>query len=249
LTSWTRFGQRASLGAPRSPAALPFQRSVCLSNRRPLASTCGRMHFGIGDDALVLFTFDVRSQMERKNPAVSSWRSRRSSGPNGQRGSPSPPTPVIRERSVFCTRPPKAGTFCSSGQTRDELEMLMCAADCYVSCRSGFARCRGIQALGVPVIATHYWACRLHDPRIAIARPSSIFDFAHDYGPYRRFRGRNPTSRMRKTRESLRTRTAARAAGRHPLGMVCASPLASACGSVRGNPDRPAFRLGAFAPA
>jgi glycosyltransferase involved in cell wall biosynthesis len=158
---WTasEFGRAAlSSGSPVPVACMP------LPVIPPAPSPHGREHFGLREDQYVfLFTFDVSSQVERKNPfgLVSAFRrafdSRRDvilvlKFTNAEYDQPAVSRLYrsIADLSVL----PIEGYL-----SREELGGLMHAADCYVSLHrsEGFGlTIAEAMALGKPAIATRY---------------------------------------------------------------------------------------------
>jgi glycosyltransferase involved in cell wall biosynthesis len=161
----------------------------------PLPTAVDRSHFGISQDAfLFLFTFDVSSQLERKNPLGLIQAFRRAFG--GQ-----PDVVLILKytnaqydpREVARLRDATRGlsvVHVEGYLTRDELSGLMRAADCYVSLHraEGFGlTIAEAMALGKPVIATSYSG----NTDFMTASNSYPVDYRivpveRDYGPYLR---------------------------------------------------------------
>ena len=185
---WTasEFGRAALAG--RSPVPV-----VCmpLPIVAPPVSTCGRMHFGIADDAFVfLFTFDVSSQMERKNPLglIAAFKAFLHAYAGQQ-----PVVLVLKftnaeydpgaVRRLYEAAEGGHVLLLEGYMTRDELAGLMRAGGLLrlaAPFRGFRARYRGIH--GARQAGDRHsllGACRLHDPREQLsARVSSVVDFA-----------------------------------------------------------------------
>jgi glycosyltransferase involved in cell wall biosynthesis len=161
----------------------------------PPPAKVDRSHFGLSEDAyLFLFTFDVSSQLERKNPFGLIQAFRRAFG--GQ----SDVVLILKytnaeydPREVARLREASHGSnvvHVEGYLTRDELAGLMRAADCYVSLHraEGFGlTIAEAMALGKPVIATNYSG----NTDFMTASNSYPVDYrlvpiARDYGPYLR---------------------------------------------------------------
>jgi glycosyltransferase involved in cell wall biosynthesis len=161
----------------------------------PPTTTVDRSHFGVSQDAfLFLFTFDVSSQLERKNPFGLIQAFRRAFGEQ--------PDVVLILKYTNAEYDPREVTRLHEATqgssivhvegylTRDELSGLMRAADCYVSLHraEGFGlTIAEAMALGKPVIATNYSG----NTDFMTASNSYQVDYrivpvARDYGPYLR---------------------------------------------------------------
>jgi glycosyltransferase involved in cell wall biosynthesis len=190
---WTasEFG-RATL-AERSPVPV-----VCmpLPIVAPPLSTCGRKHFGIAADAFMfLFTFDVSSQMERKNPfgLLAAFKAfvRSYAGPRDVvlvlkfTNAEYDPVAVRRLHEAAGGLPV---LLLDRYMTRDELAGLMRTADCYVSLHRSEGFGLGIaesMALGKPVIATRYSGpVDLMTDENSYPVECRLSSISRDYGPY-----------------------------------------------------------------
>ena len=190
---WTasEFG-RAAL-AKRSPVPV-----VCmpLPVITPPPSTYSRAHFGLAEDVFVfLFTFDVSSQIERKNPfgLVRAFQAFHRAYSGQQEvvlvikftNAEYDPREV---RRLYDMAEKRNVLLLEGHMSREELTGLMGAADCYVSLHRSEGFGLGIaeaMALGKPVIATHYsgpvdfmTAANSYPVRFRVTR------IARDYGPY-----------------------------------------------------------------
>jgi glycosyltransferase involved in cell wall biosynthesis len=161
----------------------------------PPPTTVDRSHFGVSQDAfLFLFTFDVSSQLERKNPFGLIQAFRRAFGGR-------PDVVLILKYTNAEYDPREVARLHDATQgssvahvegylTRDELSGLMRAADCYVSLHraEGFGlTIAEAMALGKPVIATNYSG----NTDFMTASNSYPVDYrivpvGRDYGPYLR---------------------------------------------------------------
>jgi glycosyltransferase involved in cell wall biosynthesis len=179
-------------------AALSFQAPVpvlCmpLPIVAPAPSPYGREHFGLHDDQFVfLFTFDVSSQMERKNPFGLIQAFRRAFG--GRRDV------VLALKFTNAEYDQQAASrlyrsvddlsvlLLEGYLSRDELAGLMQAADCYVSLHrsEGFGlTIAEAMALGKPVIATRYSGnVDFMTPANSYAVEYRLVRIERDYGPY-----------------------------------------------------------------
>ena len=155
----TEFGRAALDG--RSPVPVTCMPLPLVPPARP---SCDRSHFGLPDDAFMfLFTFDVSSQMERKNPLglVQAFRAafgrRRDVVLVLKFTNPEYDPTAIRRVRRLCEG--INAVLLEGYMARDELQGLMAAADCYVSLHRSEGFGLGIaeaMALGKPVIATRY---------------------------------------------------------------------------------------------
>jgi glycosyltransferase involved in cell wall biosynthesis len=162
----------------------------------PPVSTCGRKHFGIADDAFVfLFTFDVSSQMERKNPLglIAAFKAFLDAY-SGQQ----PVVLVLKftnaeydpgtVRRLYEAAEGGHVLLLEGYMTRDELAGLMRAADCYVSLHRSEGFGLGIaesMALGKPVIATRYSGpVDLMTAENSYPVEYRLSSIPRDYGPY-----------------------------------------------------------------
>jgi glycosyltransferase involved in cell wall biosynthesis len=187
---WTasEFG-RAAL-SPASPVPV-----VCmpLPVVLPAPSPYGRGHFGLRDDAYVfLFTFDVSSQVERKNPfgLISAFRR--------AFGSSRDAILVLKFTNAEYDREAVTRLYRSVEDlnalmldgylSREELAGLMRAADCYVSLHrsEGFGlTIAEAMALGKPAIATHYSGnVDFMTPANSYPVDYRVVPIGRDYGPY-----------------------------------------------------------------
>ena len=184
----TAFGRAALVD--RSPVPV-----VCmpLPVSAPAASRHGREHFGIPDEAFVfLFTFDVSSQMERKNPFGLINAFERAFGDRRDvilvlkfTNAEYDPREV---RRLYDAVGNINALLLETYLTREELDGLMRAADCYVSLHrsEGFGlTIAEAMALGKPVIATRY-----SGPVDFLTDANSypvgyrLVPIGRDYGPY-----------------------------------------------------------------
>jgi glycosyltransferase involved in cell wall biosynthesis len=161
----------------------------------PPPATVDRSHFGLREDAyLFLFTFDVSSQLERKNPfgLIQAFR-RAFSGQSDVVLILKYTNAEYDPREVARLREATHGSnvvHVEGYLTRDELAGLMRAADCYVSLHraEGFGlTIAEAMALGKPVIATNYSG----NTDFMTASNSYPVDYrlvpiTRDYGPYLR---------------------------------------------------------------
>lgn len=190
---WTasEFG-RAAL-AQRSPVPV-----VCmpLPMITPPPATYGRSHFGLAEDVFAfLFTFDVSSQMERKNPfglirAFQAFQ-RAHSGPQDVllvikfTNAEYDPREV---RRLYDMAENLNVLLLEGYMSREELTSLMRAADCYVSLHRSEGFGLGIaeaMALGKPVVATHYSGpADFMTPANSYPVRFSVTRISRDYGPY-----------------------------------------------------------------
>jgi glycosyltransferase involved in cell wall biosynthesis len=184
----TEFG-RAALGD-----SLPVPvRCMPLPVVMPLSSPYRRSHFGLPDDVFVfLFTFDVSSQIERKNPlgAIAAFRAafgdRRDvmlvlKFTNAEYDS-------SRVRSLYRAAEGIRAVLFEGYMTRAELDGLMAAADCYVSLHRSEGFGLGIaesMALGKPVIATNYSGpADFMTPANSFPVRYELASIPRDFGPY-----------------------------------------------------------------
>jgi glycosyltransferase involved in cell wall biosynthesis len=185
----SEFG-RAALTTRSSPVPIRFMPlPVIVSSRSPY----GRSHFNLPEDAFVfLFTFDVSSQIERKNPLgiIAAFR--------GAFGARRDVTLVLKftnaeydpagVRNLYRASDGISVVLLEGFMARDELAGLMTAADCYVSLHRSEGFGLGIaeaMALGKPVIATNY-----SGPADFMTSANSypvnyrLAPIARDFGPY-----------------------------------------------------------------
>jgi glycosyltransferase involved in cell wall biosynthesis len=186
----TEFGRTTI--ARRSPVPV-----VCmpLPVVAPPESPYGRAHFRLAEDAFVfLFTFDVSSQMARKNPlgVISAFR----------RAFPTRRDAVLvlkftnaeydraAVRQLYEAAQAADAMLLGGYMTRDELSGLMQCADCYVSLHRSEGFGIGIaeaMALGKPVIATAYSGnADVMTPDNSYPVDYRIVAIDRDYGPYLR---------------------------------------------------------------
>jgi glycosyltransferase involved in cell wall biosynthesis len=184
----TEFG-RAALAA-HSPVPVTC---VPLPVVAPAGLAYGRSHFDLPDDVYVfLFTFDVSSQLERKNPLGVISAFRRAFGARRdvllvlKFTNAEYDPPGVRE--LYRSAEGINAVLRDGYMSRDELAALMAAADCYVSLHRSEGFGLGIaeaMALGKPVIATRYSA-----PADFLTSANSypveyqIVPIARDHGPY-----------------------------------------------------------------
>jgi glycosyltransferase involved in cell wall biosynthesis len=161
----------------------------------PPGAAHGRRHFGLPEESyLFLFTFDVSSQLGRKNPLglVRAFR----------RAFPSPQgvalvlklTNAEYDRAavrVLQDEAAEAGATLLAGyMSREELGSLMHCADCYVSLHRSEGYGIGIAealALGKPVIATGYSGnADLMTPENSYPVNYRLVPVDRDHGPYLR---------------------------------------------------------------
>lgn len=161
----------------------------------PRPAECGRARFGIPEGRFAfLFTFDVSSHMERKNP-MAVVRAFRRSGLGADRA-----TLVLKftngafDREAV-RRLSEAGEGASlimldGFMDRSQLSALMNVCDCFVSLHrsEGFGLTMAeAMALGKPVIATAYSGnMDFMTPETACLIDYRLVPLMHDYGPYLR---------------------------------------------------------------
>ena len=184
----TEFG-RAALAA-QSPVPVTC---VPLPVVAPTGPAYRRSHFDLPDDVYVfLFTFDVSSQLERKNPlgVISAFRAafgaRRDvllvlKFTNGEYDPPG-----VRE--LYRAAEGINAVLRDGYMARDELAGLMAAADCYISLHRSEGFGLGIaeaMALGKPVIATSYSGpADFLTPANSYSVDYKLAPIPRDYGPY-----------------------------------------------------------------
>jgi glycosyltransferase involved in cell wall biosynthesis len=184
----SEFGRSALAARSRVPVVcMPLPIVV------PSASSFGRSHFNLADDAFVfLFTFDVSSQLERKNPLGIVTAFRRAFG--GRRdvilalkftNAEYDPRGV---RELYRAAEGINVVLFDKYMTRDELGSLMGAADCYVSLHRSEGFGLGIaeaMAMGKPVVATRYSGpCDFMTASNSYPVNYQIVPIPKDYGPY-----------------------------------------------------------------
>ena len=184
----SEFG-RAAL-AERSPVPV---RCMPLPVVAPLPAAYHRSHFDLPEDAfLFLFTFDVSSQLERKNPlgVIAAFR-----GAFGGRRDVSlvlkftngeyDPAGV---RHLYREVEDINAVMLEGYMARDELAGLIAAADCYVSLHRSEGFGLGIaeaMAMGKPVIATGYSGpADFLTPENSYPVGYRVVPIPRDYGPY-----------------------------------------------------------------
>jgi glycosyltransferase involved in cell wall biosynthesis len=184
---------RDAIGAS-APAVLPVIR-MPLPVTAPDVAALGRAHFGIPDDRFAfLYTFDVSSQTERKNP-LAVVRAFRRAGLAPERA-----MLVLKFTNGQCDREAvrrltEAGAgspvlMLEGVMDRPELTALVNACDCYVSLHraEGFGLTMAeAMVLGKPVIATAYSG----NMDFMTADTACLIDYrlvplTRDYGPYLR---------------------------------------------------------------
>lgn len=159
----------------------------------PTSSVHGRSHFGLSGDAFVfLFTFDVSSQMERKNPFGLLSAFRRAFGDRRDvvlvlkfTNAEYDPREVRRLYEVASG----LNTLLLDGYvTRGEMAGLLACADCYVSLHRSEGLGLGIgeaMALGKPVIATGYSGiAEFMTPANSYPVRYRVVPIPRDHGPY-----------------------------------------------------------------
>jgi glycosyltransferase involved in cell wall biosynthesis len=210
----------------------------------PPPAAVDRSHFGLREDAyLFLFTFDVSSQLERKNPFGLIQAFRRAFGgqsdvvlilkyTNGEYD----PREVARLREATH----ESNVVHVEGYlTRDELAGLMRAADCYVSLHraEGFGlTIAEAMALGKPVIATNYSG----NTDFMTASNSYPVDYrlvpiARDHGPYLRgmtWADPDIDQAMTRMREVVDDRAGAAERGRRAAADIAASRAPARTGAL-----------------
>ncbi len=159
----------------------------------PPRSSFRRSHFDLPEDAFVfLFTFDVSSQMERKNPlgVIAAFRA--------AFGARRDVLLVLKftnaeydpggVRSLFRATDGISAVLLEGCMARDELAGLMAAADCYVSLHRSEGFGLGVaeaMALGKPVIATRYSGpADFMTPANSYPVDYRLVRIPRDYGPY-----------------------------------------------------------------
>ena len=184
----TEFGRKAL--AAHSPVPVTC---VPLPVVAPAAPAFLRSHFDLSDDVYVfLFTFDVSSQLERKNPlgVISAFRA--------AFGVRSDVVLVLKFTNAEYDPPGVRELYRAAEginvvlrdgyMARDELAGLMAASDCYISLHRSEGFGLGIaeaMALGKPVIATRY-----SGPADFLTHANSypvdyrLVPIPRDYGPY-----------------------------------------------------------------
>jgi glycosyltransferase involved in cell wall biosynthesis len=186
----TRFAREALRASTTVPVVrMPLPVTV------PQPSPHGRAHFGIAENRFVfLFTFDVSSQTERKNP-LAVVRAFRRSG-------------LARDRATLVLKftnghfdPGAVRRLAEAGEGSDvvmldgfmdrpELAALMSASDCYVSLHraEGFGLTMAeAMALQKPVIATAYSGnTDFMTPESACLIDYRLVPLTRDHGPYLR---------------------------------------------------------------
>jgi glycosyltransferase involved in cell wall biosynthesis len=184
----SEFG-RAAL-AERSPVPITC---VPLPVVAPPLSSTGRAQFDLPNDALVfLFTFDVSSQIERKNPMGTIAAFRAAFGARQDvvlvlkfTNAEYDPSGV---RQLYRAVEGINAVMLEGYMTREELAELVAVADCYVSLHRSEGFGLGIaeaMAIGKPVIATNY-----SGPADFMTAENSypvnyrMTPIPRDYGPY-----------------------------------------------------------------
>jgi len=159
----------------------------------PPPSPYGRSHFGLPADTIVfLFTFDVSSQMERKNPLglIAAFRSAFGTRRDVMlvlkfTNAEYDPTGV---RSLYAAVDGINAVLLEGYMRRDELTGLLAAADCYVSLHRSEGFGLGVaeaMAMGKPVMATNY-----SGPADLLTSSNSypvdyrLVSIPRDHGPY-----------------------------------------------------------------
>lgn len=186
----TRFAQAAIAAASSVPVVrMPLPVSA------PKAASFGRSHFGIpAHRTAFLFTFDVSSQMERKNPHAVIRAFRRSGTGRGRAVLVLKFTNGHFDRQAVRRLHEEADgldvLMIDSHMERADLAALMTACDAYVSLHraEGFGLTMAeAMALGKPVIATAYSG----NVDFMTADTACLVDYRlvpllRDYGPYLR---------------------------------------------------------------
>lgn len=184
----SEFGRAALAG--RSPVPVLCMPLPVMASR---PSSSGRARFDLSEDAFVfLFTFDVSSQMERKNPfgLIAAFRAA-----FGDRrdvmlvlkftNAEYDPAGV---RKLYSATEGLSAVLLEGHMTRDELAALMTVADCYVSLHRSEGFGLGVaeaMALGKPVIATMYSGpADLMTPANSYPVDYRMVAIPRDYGPY-----------------------------------------------------------------
>jgi glycosyltransferase involved in cell wall biosynthesis len=184
----TEFGRMAL--ASRSPVPVTC---VPLPVVAPTGTPYRRAHFDLPEDVYVfLFTFDVSSQIERKNPlgVISAFR--------GAFGARRDVLLVLKftnaeydsagVRDLYRAAEGISAVLRDGYMARDELAGLMAAADCYVSLHRSEGFGLGIaeaMALGKPVIATNYSGpADFMTPANSYPIDYELVSIPRDYGPY-----------------------------------------------------------------
>jgi glycosyltransferase involved in cell wall biosynthesis len=159
----------------------------------PPPSSYRRPHFNLPEDAFVfLFTFDVSSQMERKNPwgAMAAFRAAFGARRDvvlvlkftNAEYDPSAVRRLYREAEGINV------ILLEGYMARDELNGLIAAADCYLSLHRSEGFGLGVieaMALGKPVIATCYSGpADVMTPLNSYPVGYRIVPIPRDYGPY-----------------------------------------------------------------
>jgi glycosyltransferase involved in cell wall biosynthesis len=182
------FGRAALAGLAPVPVS-----HVPLPVVPPPDSPFGRLHFGLGPDVFVfLFTFDVSSQVERKNPRGLVEAFRQAFGDRKDvvlvlkfTNAEYDPRSVAR---LYAAIEGLNVVALEGYMTRAELAGLMRAADCYVSLHRSEGLGLGIgeaMALGKPVVATGYSGiAEILTPANSYPVRYGIVSIPRDYGPY-----------------------------------------------------------------
>ena len=181
-------------GALRPVAPVPVvPMRLPVAFHRPPA--LGRSHFGIPDKPFVfLFTFDVSSQLERKNPLAAIRAFRRAGFDRGQALLVLKYTNADFDRAAVRRLHDEARDLdvrmLDGFMDRQELTALMNAADCYVSLHraEGFGVTMAeAMSLGIPVIATAYSGnMDFTTPENSGLVDYKLVSLTRDYGPYLR---------------------------------------------------------------
>ena len=189
---WTLSTFSASALAPACPVPVVVF-PPCL--KPPPPRRLGRSDFGLADDEfVVLFAFDLQSEMERKNPLglVRAFRSAFRASDNARLvlkvTSARERLPEMRRLADATADLPV--TLVESALDREAMGDLMRACDVYASLHrsEGFGLTLAeAMSLGRPVVATHYSGnLDFMSPWNSFPVPWTKAEVAQDAGPYRR---------------------------------------------------------------